>query len=220
MKNKKTYDLVVASLILAIIVVLTFTPIGYIPTPVLSITIVHIPVLVGSYLYGKKGGLLFGLAFGLSSMINAMSRGVADQTFIYPWVSILPRLVFGFSAGFLFDLVKKKALKKQLILIPIATFVATFFFHTWVVFVPYALTYSYILQGISMDLKLWITYAGIFATSGALEAGVAAVVVPLIIFAIEKQFREIKKQKIFIDDETEEIDSDELGYNKLKEGEK
>jgi len=47
MKNKKIYDLVVASLILAMIVILTFTPIGYIPTPLLSITIVHIPVLVG-----------------------------------------------------------------------------------------------------------------------------------------------------------------------------
>lgn len=215
MKNKRIYDLVVASLVLAMILVLTFTPIGYIPTPLLSITIVHIPVLLGSYLYGKKGGLLFGLAFGLSSMINAMTRGVADQAFIYPWVSILPRLVFGFSAGFIFDIIKKKTLQKQLFLIPIGTFIATFVFHTWVVFVPYVLTYAYFFQGITLNADLWIFAAGAFATSGALEAAVAAIVVPLIIYAIEKDFREIKKKKI---DLTIGEDTDDLGYGNITKG--
>lgn len=216
MKNKKTYDLVVVSLIMAVIVLLTFTPIGFIQLPLISVTIVHIPVLVGSYLYGKKGGLIFGLAFGLSSMANVLIRGTAmDYTFVYPWVSILPRLIFGFSAGLIFELVKKLKLKKQIAALPIATFIATYVFHTWVVFVPYVITYALLVQNIPIDTSLWILAAGIFAVSGLSESIVAALIVPVIIFAIDKKFREIRIKKSSLVDETN-VESDELGYNKMK----
>jgi len=145
-------------------------------------------------------------------MLNALTRGVADAVFVYPWVSILPRLIFGLASGVLFEIIKKKSLKKQLYLIPIGTFIATFFFHTWVVFFPYFFSYAYLFQHVTPDRALFILAATSFASSGALEAFVAAIVVPVIIFAIEKEFREIKKHKT---SSYADSDSDSLGYGKL-----
>ncbi|HET6784521.1 MAG TPA: ECF transporter S component, partial [Erysipelotrichaceae bacterium] len=52
-------------ILIAIIVLMTFVPnIGYIQTGLLSITTIHIPVIVGSALLGPIGGLVLGTTWG------------------------------------------------------------------------------------------------------------------------------------------------------------
>lgn len=190
MTKLKTRDLVMISSICAIIAILTFTPMGFWTLGIVSVTVVHIPVLIGCYLYGKKGGLIFGLAFGIASLLNVVRGTTADQTFIYPWVSILPRMVFGLAAGIMFEMIKKKTVKTQLIFIPIICFIATYVFHTWVVFLPYIYTFSYMIQNVAMTKELMITGLTIFASNGAFEALAATLIVPAIIYALDPKFRD------------------------------
>ena len=65
MKNNKTLMLTQLALLTAIEVILTFTPLGFIMIPPVSITVLHIPVIVGAILTGKKGGAVLGGVFGI-----------------------------------------------------------------------------------------------------------------------------------------------------------
>ena len=60
------------ALLTALMLVMAFTPLGYIPLPFMNATTMHIPVIiqrmsVGSY---KMGGILGGL-FGMTSVLKA-----------------------------------------------------------------------------------------------------------------------------------------------------
>ncbi len=58
------------ALFAAIIVLLNFTPIGYIQLPLIKATIIHVPVIIGSILLGPKIGAGLGFVFGLTSLYN------------------------------------------------------------------------------------------------------------------------------------------------------
>ena len=59
MRNNKTAELVLTALFAAIIIIMAFTPLGYIPLVVINATIIHIPVILGALFCGpKKGGFL------------------------------------------------------------------------------------------------------------------------------------------------------------------
>lgn len=87
-----TKKVTIAGMLGAFSVVLSMTPIGYIPIPFLGInaTTMHIPVIIGAILGGPMVGTLVGLIFGVSSFLRAGSAFFAD-----PLVAILPRLFIG-----------------------------------------------------------------------------------------------------------------------------
>ena len=64
MKNEKIQGLVLAALFTAIIVVMTFTSLGYIPLGVINATIIHIPVIIGSLFLGPKKGVKYRIQVG------------------------------------------------------------------------------------------------------------------------------------------------------------
>ncbi len=68
--NHSTVSLVQLALFGAIIVLLAFTPIGYIPLGLVKATTIHIPVIIGSIILGPKRGAILGFIFGLTSLIN------------------------------------------------------------------------------------------------------------------------------------------------------
>ena len=68
--REKTWMLVVLAMFTAIIFLLAFTPIGFIPLPHMRATTIHIPVIIGSLLLGPKAGAVLGFMFGLTSLIN------------------------------------------------------------------------------------------------------------------------------------------------------
>ncbi|MFV0425329.1 MAG: ECF transporter S component [Bacilli bacterium] len=96
----------------AIIIVMAAIPqVGYFKIPVLAfdLTLLFIPVLVGTTLYGRKGGLILGLVFGLSSLAVAFMRPATpfDLTFRNPLISVLPRVIFPLVYLFMLDISKK-----------------------------------------------------------------------------------------------------------------
>ena len=63
MKNEKTYELVLTALFTAIIVIMAFTPLGYIPLVVINATVIHIPVILGALFLGPRKGAFLGFVF-------------------------------------------------------------------------------------------------------------------------------------------------------------
>ncbi len=83
MKNEKTYELVLMSLFTAIIVIMAFTPLGYIPLVVINATIIHIPVILGALFLGPKKGAFLGFVFGFTSFINNTFKAVTPSAFVF-----------------------------------------------------------------------------------------------------------------------------------------
>jgi len=62
--------MVLTGLFMAIIIIMTTVPnIGYINLVVIKVTMVHVPVIIGSVLLGPKLGAVLGATFGLTSLI-------------------------------------------------------------------------------------------------------------------------------------------------------
>ena len=112
-KHKRIRDLVLFSILVAIIIVMSFTPLGYIKTFGLEITLLVIPVVIGAINLGPKYGALLGLTFGLSSFFQCFGFSAFGTTLfgINPWFTailcIVPRLLMGFLVGVIFKVLNK-----------------------------------------------------------------------------------------------------------------
>ncbi len=98
MPQERTRKIVITGILGAISVFLGLTRWGFIPWfGGISLTIMHVPVIIGAILEGPIVGLLIGLIFGLFSMIQAAvaPNGPADVWFTNPVLSVLPRLFIG-----------------------------------------------------------------------------------------------------------------------------
>jgi uncharacterized membrane protein len=69
--SSRIRNFAITSLFAAIIFMMTFTPIGFIPLGAMNATIIHVPVIIGAIILGPKIGALLGALFGLASLIRA-----------------------------------------------------------------------------------------------------------------------------------------------------
>lgn len=106
-------------MLIAITLLMGLTPLGTIPTPFLSISLVTVPVAIAAILDGPKGGTIVGGTFGLTSLINAitgksgmMSALLMINPFGAVFTTLVPRLLEGLLVGLIFaGLHKIKPLK-------------------------------------------------------------------------------------------------------------
>lgn len=112
MSNKR---IAIYAMLVAITIVLAITPIGMIQLPIISITIMHIPVIIAAILYGVQGGTILGVVFGIAAWYTALTRAVTpvDLLFQNPLFAVLPRILFGVFTGLLAQFVMKKDLKLE-----------------------------------------------------------------------------------------------------------
>lgn len=97
-------NIAVIGLLGALTAVLGMTPIGFIPIGPTRATIMHIPVIVGSVLYGPLVGGFVGLIFGIFSLINALvNMTPVSFVFINPIVSVLPRILIGVGSYYVYE---------------------------------------------------------------------------------------------------------------------
>ena len=129
MKNEKTYELVLTALFTAIIVIMAFTPLGYIPLVVINATIIHIPVILGALFLGPKKGAFLGFVFGLTSFINNTFKAATASAFVFSpvlaynvdgvagifkslYICFVPRILVGVVPYFVYILIRS-ALKNE-----------------------------------------------------------------------------------------------------------
>ena len=95
----------VIGVISAISIMMSMLPfIGYIPIGPTKATIMHIPVIIGAIIEGPVVGATIGLIFGLTSLWNAMTQPtITSIFFLNPLVSILPRVLIGVVAYYVYQ---------------------------------------------------------------------------------------------------------------------
>lgn len=130
MKNEKTYELVLTALFTAIIVIMAFTPLGYIPLVVINATIIHIPVILGALFLGPKKGAFLGFVFGLTSFINNTFKAATASAFVFSpvlaynvigvsgifkslYICFVPRILVGVIPYFIYLLIRKAVKGEQ-----------------------------------------------------------------------------------------------------------
>ena len=110
---KKTRKIVIFAILTAIIVLMAFTPVGYLRVGVVEITFLMIPVIIGAATLGPLWGMGLGFVFGLTSFLQCfgISAGGTMMFNLAPFLTVLtcflPRILFGLIAGFLYKLFKK-----------------------------------------------------------------------------------------------------------------
>lgn len=110
MVQERTRKIVITGVLSAISIFLGITRLGFIPWfSGASLTIMHIPVIIGAVLEGPIVGLVIGLVFGVFSLIQAAvaPTGPSDVWFTNPLLSILPRLFIGPVAWLIYSGLKK-----------------------------------------------------------------------------------------------------------------
>jgi uncharacterized membrane protein len=98
----------VAGVLSAIAIVLGVTRLGFIPWfSGASVTILQVPVIIGAVLEGPLVGFIIGLLFGLSSLLQAAiaPTGPVDVAFTNPLISVVPRLLIGPVAWYLYRII-------------------------------------------------------------------------------------------------------------------
>jgi uncharacterized membrane protein len=93
--------IVVAGALGALSIALFLTPIGYIPWFAgASLTVMHLPAILGAVLEGPAVGMVVGGIFGVTALVKAATAplGIYDPYFVNPLISVLPRILIGLAA--------------------------------------------------------------------------------------------------------------------------
>lgn len=190
MKNTKT--LTANAMLTAIILIMAFTPIGYLKAGVIEITFITIPVIVGAIVLGEKTGLFLGGVFGITSFIQAVT-GMSEFgavlmginpvfTFI---VCLIPRLLMGYFCGLIFRAIPKQKSNNLAVIVSSVSgsLLNTFFFMTALMVLFGSTDYISGMRGNMSVIKFVIAFVGL---NGAVEALACAVLGTAICKAVLK----------------------------------
>jgi len=106
--SAKTLRMVQTAILAAIIIVMTFTPLGYLNFSVISITFLSIPVVIGAIIIGPACGAVLGAVFGATSFIqcfgmNPFGTALLNINPILTFIlCMVPRILMGLFVGLIF----------------------------------------------------------------------------------------------------------------------
>lgn len=186
MKKSNLNELVLLALFTALIVLLGFTPLGLIPLGFINVTILCVPVIVGTLFMGLKDGLVLGAAFGLTSFISALIKPSAlvatlmgASPVLVAVMCLLPRLLIPISAHFTYRALNQKHEHIAAAVAAVAGSLTNTVFYLGLMLLFYALC------GIDSTAVLGLI-GGTAAIAGSCEAAVAAIVTTPILAALKK----------------------------------
>ncbi|RGY95581.1 ECF transporter S component [Clostridium sp. AM58-1XD] len=127
----KTRDMVLTGAFVAIMLIMTIIPVlGYIPLGFMNATIIHIPVIIGAILMGPRKGAFLGFVFGLTSMWKNTILMPNPTSFVFsPFITVgdfsgnwrsvvicmIPRILIGVVAYYVYKAVLRSNGKKQIL---------------------------------------------------------------------------------------------------------
>ena len=197
--NIRTKQLVLTALLTAISLVFGLTVLGYIPIGPIQITIMCVPVIIGTILLGFKSGLFLGVVFAFTSVM---------QIFIYPnplygvlfvdflsWckiliVCIVPRLLVPVTVFYVNKAINTRANRKNGTFGWILSSAAGSLTNTVFFLGLFWLLFSATASGLSSDM--YAIYMSMFTIASTVNAGseiiFCCIVCPAVIFALNKAF--------------------------------
>ena len=128
-KSRRTSEMVKMALFIALIILLSVTPLGYIPLGAINATTIQMPVIIGAVLFGWKKGAVLGGVFGITSLIKNTIQPNLTSFVFSPFVpvfgeesgslwaiaiSLLPRIMIGVAAAGVFVLFVKFKVNKTI----------------------------------------------------------------------------------------------------------
>lgn len=127
--TSKISDTAKTALFIAIIILLSVTPLGYISLGVINATTIQMPVIIGAVLFGWKKGAFLGGVFGITSLIKNTIQpnvtsfvfspfvpvfGEESGSFFAIIISLLPRIMIGVIAALVFALLSKTKIRTEI----------------------------------------------------------------------------------------------------------
>ena len=106
------------ALLTAIVILMAFTPLGYLRVAAVEITFIVVPVAVGAVLLGVKGGAFLGLVFGLTSFAQCFGMSPFGtmmfglKPFATAFCCIAPRIMVGVIPALVFAGLQKVCKKR------------------------------------------------------------------------------------------------------------
>ena len=166
----------------AIELVLAFSWFGFIPFSTISISTLHIPVMLAAVFFGRWAGCIVGGVYGVLSMWKATNLAfVAGDIVFSPFLSgdvfgsfvtaVGTRMLFGFLAGWLYE--KMEHYHAKWLVMAIVTYLLTRM-HALFVFTSLGIFFPY--------LGLNITSTRFFSLEPFLSGGLAVLLVPTLYY--------------------------------------
>ena len=118
--RSKTLRLTQLGILSAIIIIMAFTPLGYLRIGPLSITFLTGPVIIGAMLLGPTVGAILGAVFGLTSFAQCFGMDAFGSMLLsinpfYTFImTMLPRILIGVVSGNLMIRFEKKKTNQTL----------------------------------------------------------------------------------------------------------
>lgn len=115
-KNFKPKELTLMGLLTAVLLMMSFTPIGFLNIGPLAITLNMIPVAIGAIALGPKGGAVLGAVFGVTSFLQCIGIGGTSAMGVIlfeinPFLAFVqrfvPRFLMGILTAYLYKFIKK-----------------------------------------------------------------------------------------------------------------
>lgn len=191
------------SVLVAIMIILSFTPLGYVPLFGLNATTMHIPVILGACLFGPRIGGLLGLLFGITSVVRATVQPNITSFVFTPFyslspefsggfssliVAIGPRVLIGIISGYLFLFLVRRF--NKVLALAVTGLVGSMVNTVGVLSLIYIFFGSSFAEAIDKPINMLMTIImGIVMTNGIAEAIVAAIVNTALYQALAKIFR-------------------------------
>ena len=183
------------ALLVAIIILLTFTPLGYITLPFIAATTIQMPVIIGAMMMGPMAGLALGIAFGLSALCKVLMMPGADPVatailsynfFLYAVIAIVPRGLMGWLSGLLFAGLNKTLPNQRLISYGITGFVGSMLNTIFYLGSLWLMASGIVAEVYSMDISgVGAMVMTVAATAGIPEAIVSCMIVAAVCRALQ-----------------------------------
>jgi uncharacterized membrane protein len=104
-QTQKTKSIALMGILCAIMIVMSFTPVGYLKVGTIEISLLMIPVAIGAVALGPVAGAILGAVFGITSFAQCFGLSFFGTFLcdINPFMTcvmcIVPRVLAGFCAG-------------------------------------------------------------------------------------------------------------------------
>lgn len=176
----------------AIILILGLTPLGLIPLGFINVTVLCVPVIIGTLHFGLKSGLLFGLCMAVASIMSMLGLSMtppsglaatllAANPLLAVLMCLVPRLLVPLVTHCAFRLFSRKKEESRAAIIPAAVLGSL----TNTVFYLGLMLLFYVLCGLDATAILALI-GGVGLVAGSLEALAAALIATPVCIALRK----------------------------------
>ncbi len=197
LSKKKILTLTENAMLAAIVVLMAFTPIGYLQLGLVKMTFIMIPVAVGAITLGEKSGAFLGLVFGITSFVQCFGLDIFGTTLmsinpIYTFIMcLIPRVLMGYLCGLVY---KALARFKKGVAVVVASLSAPIF--NTVFFMTLLMLFfgnsDYIMSMRAGTENLWAFLVAFVGLNGVMEVVSTILIAPPVALAVEKATKKFK----------------------------